>query len=319
MAINVPYYDSYKISTTKDGQKWYDFGSGWLTCNYRQETYYDSLMAECRKRNYSPRKSTIDNYVCAILALETAQVSVVSVKNTDNISKEEKIGLIKNLINFFTEFHFEPNFRFVNTFAYQAMLGTQNEYVINYFKLSDSPYADSISEKMKSPEWESIVNVFKNVVPSSKINKRLKIYFGSQGTGKTTKACSETEGRCITCHSGILPADLMEDFRFNDGKAQFTPSAFCKAMTKGYAICLDEINLLPFDTIRFLQTILDGKSEFIYKGETIRIKEGFCVIGTMNLTVNGCTYSLPDPLIDRASDLVEFNLTAESLVHCISL
>ena len=82
-------------------------------------------------------------------------------------------------------------------------------------------------------------------------------------------------------------------------------------------LCLHLHNLLPFESLRFLQTILDGKTEFIYKGKTVKIVDGFKIIGTMNLVVNGCTYGLPEPLVDRAEDLRKYSLTAKNLVGAI--
>ena len=121
----------------------------------------------------------------------------------------------------------------------------------------------------------------------------------------------------MVCHSAMLPSDLMEDFKFNDGKAEFEPSALQRAMTEGKKIVLDEINLLPFESLRFLQSILDGKKEFLYQGKTIEIKDGFKIIGTMNLSVYGSVYSLPEPLVDRCEDIRKYSLTAENLLGAI--
>ena len=224
--------------------------------------------------------------------------------------------LASNIMNFFSEFSFEPNFRFVNTIAYQAKKGLKavRDYVYNYFRLTDSPYADSVKEKMKSVEFKDVIfSDLAEAIPSKQINRRFKLYYGSQGTGKTTEALKETDGLCMVCHSAMLPQDLMEDFKFVDGNPDFRPSALQKAIRKGYKIVLDEINLLPFESLRFLQSILDGKREFVYKGETVKIQDGFGIIGTMNLVVNGSVFSLPDPLVDRASDLKEYKLTASAL------
>lgn len=109
----------------------------------------------------------------------------------------------------------------------------------------------------------------------------------------------------------------MEDVQFIDGKAHFTPSSLQKAMVEGKTITLDEINLLPFESLRFLQSILDNKTEFEYKGSIIKIAEGFKIIGTMNLIVNGTVYGLPEPLIDRAANLKEYKLTADSLMNAL--
>lgn len=224
-----------------------------------------------------------------------------------------------NLLSFFTEFNFTPSFRFVNTLCRKAVVKTDEarNYVLNYFKLIDSPYANEVIEKTKSKEFTSILKAIgDNAKPTKEINSRLKIYYGSQGTGKTTQASTETD-YTVVCNSSMQPCDLIEDFTFDDGKATFHPSALVKCMEQGKPIMLDEINLLPYDCLRFLQGICDGKESFEWKGNTIHIANGFTIIGTMNLTVNGVTFGLPEPLIDRCSDMKEFTLTGEALLNAI--
>ena len=233
--------------------------------------------------------------------------------------KSEVAKGLANLIKFFTEFQFEPNFRFVNSLAL-ALADTKKSaksYITNYFELIDSPYAKDINAKINSAEFKMILDNLSAVAPTKTINERFKLYYGSQGTGKTTIAMQETNGKCMVCNSSMLPADLMEDFVFDNGKATFQPSALWRAMADGHAIVLDEINLLPFDSLRFLQTILDGKKEFLYKGNKVEIKDGFQVIGTMNLTVNGMTYGLPEPLVDRCKEMRKFSLSANDLLNAI--
>ena len=115
----------------------------------------------------------------------------------------------------------------------------------------------------------------------------------------------------------MLPSDLMEDFIFKDGNPDFNPSLLWDCMEQGKTIVLDEINLLPFDSLRFLQGIVDGKSEFYYKNRPVHIHEGFQIIGTMNLSLGGMVYGLPEPLVDRCSETKEFALTAEQLAKAI--
>ena len=223
---------------------------------------------------------------------------------------------LNNMINFFKEFNFAPSFRFVNTLARKGV-DEAKQYVLDYFYLMDSPYAEEVSHKINSPEFNGILGDFFVREVTQAINKRFKVYYGAQGTGKTTQALEETANRCIVCNASMMPADLMEDFTFDDGKAVFHPSALAKAMEAGEPITLDEINLLPFDSLRFLQGIFDGKSEFLYKGNTIHIADGFKVIGTMNLAINGAVYGLPAPLVDRCEDIENFELNADCLMNAI--
>lgn len=236
---------------------------------------------------------------------------ILSKMNNDDIK-----FMMEKIINFFSEFEFVPNFRFVNTFAHRCHENRGKEYVLNYFKLQDSVCAEDIKFKMESPEFGYLTDDFKDALVTKKINNRLKIYYGPQGTGKTTQAVSEA-GKCIVCHSAMLPSDLMEDFKFVDGKATFDKSALWSAMESGDKIVLDEINLLPFESLRFLQSILDDKKEISYKGHTVEIKPGFQIIGTMNLVVNGMKYPLPEPLVDRCEDIKEFGMTADLLTSAL--
>ena len=234
--------------------------------------------------------------------------------------KDILIGGIKHLMDFFTEFSFTPSFRFTNTFAYMACKGEEQatEYVTNYFALMDSSYVKEVQQKVKSSEFKQIIkDIAQYGEPTSHINTRLKVYFGPAGTGKTTIAQEESENRCIVCNSSMLPSDLMEDFIFKDGNPDFNPSLLWDCMEQGKTIVLDEINLLPFDSLRFLQGIVDGKSEFYYKNRPVHIHEGFQIIGTMNLSLGGMIYGLPEPLVDRCSEAREFTLTAEQLTKAI--
>lgn len=314
-------FEPFKISTTRStGKRWYCENEikGWKECNPSQYAFFDNLRSAIMKRSYDPSNYEDYSYVANTISLilENEDSSCEEYKNY--LSKSEIKNLCKDLINFFSEFHFEPNFRFLNTLYYQLSIGNANTYVANYFSLADSPYTYSVKEKMKSSEWQDMMDRLAMVDnPSRKINGRFKIYYGSQGTGKTTIAARESNGDCMVCHSAMLPSDLMEDFQFDDGKAGFHKSSLYQAIENGTKIVLDEINLLPFESLRFLQGILDGKEKFIYKGQEVVIKDGFEIIGTMNLVVNGSTFSLPEPLIDRAYDLKEFRLTADNLAEAL--
>lgn len=271
------------------------------------------------KSELTPEEVTasVENIIAKLKGEASPEVEVEEPKPID--PKVKYTEALDNMMKFFTEFQFEPNFRFVNTFALNLSKSKKSavEYISNYFELIDSPYAKEVKEKVKSAEFKQIMNDLNGAVPSHPINKRFKLYYGSQGTGKTTIAMGETDNRCMICNSSMLPSDLMEDFVFIDGKATFKPSALWRCMVEGKPIVLDELNLLPFDSLRFLQTILDGKAEFLYKGNRIEIADGFCVIGTMNLTVNGMTYGLPEPLVDRCAEAKKFSLSASDLLKAI--
>lgn len=275
----------------------------------------DALYLACKKATQSDRPNILAEMQSnGLLELLFPSATVDTLDPTELT----KSGLAK-LIDFFTEFDFEPNFRFINTLSHCLAKSNSSalDYITRYFELVDSPYAPDIAEKMKSAEFKQILKNIGCTAPTKSVNNRFKIYYGSAGTGKTTQAQRETDMRCVVCNNSMLPADLMEDFVFVDGKATFKPSMLWRCMEEGKPITFDEINLLPFDSLRFLQGVLDGKTEFQYKGNTVHINDGFMIIGTMNLSVNGMVYGLPEPLVDRCADMRKFKLTADQLLSAI--
>lgn len=247
---------------------------------------------------------------------------VVEEQVEDNKVVEEEVvdfnaikkEIAKCLLDFFSEFNFTPSFRFVNTLG---LVNNKKEYVTNYFTIQDHEYSSEIAEKVKSQEFNGIVSMMSKLeAPKEVINNRMKLYFGEPGTGKTTHALTESD-KCVVCSSDMLPTDLMQNFAFNDGKAEFQKSDLWNAMENGETIILDEINMLPFESLRFLQGITDGKTSIDYKGFNINIKDGFKIIGTMNLNLGGNTLPIPSPLVDRCSDIVEYKMSAELLMNAL--
>ena len=286
-----------------------------ITANDSNYNDWNSFYEEVRAS--SDRVTTVSEKIASLLSGETPSGTPAA-----EISPKELLGRgIKGLMNFFKEFDFEPNFRFVNTLSFKIAEGEKEakSFVMNYFSLMDNQYKTEIAKKIKSPEFSGILtNIGAYGTPSNRINGRFAIYFGSAGTGKTTLSMEEANNRCVVCNSAMLPTDLMEDFVFAEGKPQFQKSALWESMEKGEPIVLDEINLLPFESLRFLQGILDGKAEISYKGNRIVIKDGFKVIGTMNLAIGGMVYGLPEPLVDRCADIKEFKLTPTQLMKAIT-
>ena len=306
----------------------------WITKNKKGEIW-SNLSGTSRAETNTTQLSICKNILSILKSRKMSHDDKMQIVNTyirqyqDLMSDEEKVNnkevkvqtirtVCYELINFFKDFDFEPNFRFVNTLKKNSSsVETAQAYICNYFKLTDNQYKEDVQEKVKSQEFKNIINEMQSISTNSTINSRFKIYYGSQGTGKTTQALKESNNVVMVCHSAMLPSDLLEDFKFEEGKPAFKKSALWEAMENGTKITLDEINLLPFESLRFLQSILDNKTEINYKGQVIHIKDGFQIIGTMNLTVNGSVFNLPEPLVDRAAELKEYKLTAEQLVGAL--
>lgn len=278
--------------------------------------FYDAV----RKVHKVARADAINDGWIKLPSFITGEAPTEAAPAPEKSKEEILLEGMTALLDFFTEFDFTPSYRFTNTLAYLAPKVTKaKDYINNYFELMGSSYTAEVSEKIKSKEFSQILkNIAQYGNPASRVNNRFKVYFGAAGTGKTTLAQNEAENRCIVCNSSMLPSDLMENFVFTDGKPDFNPSMLWECMEQGKPIVMDEINLLPFDSLRFLQGIADGKQSFLYKNREVHIKDGFKIIGTMNLTLGGVTYGLPEPLVDRCEDIREFKLSPEQLMGAVT-
>ncbi len=305
------------IKKNKKGEIWSNFSGVWkVETEPTQIAICEKALSMMRTRRNSNevKQQYIEEYIKEYQALMSEEEK----QNNAAINAQKIKSVCYDLINFFKDFDFEPNFRFVNTLKRNSQsVENAQTYICNYFKLTDNQYKEDVQEKVKSQEFKNLVSDLQNINTNSIIKSRFKVYYGSQGTGKTTQALKESNNVVMVCHSAMLPSDLLEDFKFEEGKPAFKKSALWEAMENGTKITLDEINLLPFESLRFLQSILDNKTEINYKGQVIHIKDGFQIIGTMNLTVNGSVFNLPEPLVDRAAELKEYKLTAEQLTGAL--
>lgn len=253
---------------------------------------------------------------------EPKEIQPKEVKEEAIINKDLALEVDKKIVEFFKDFNIDIAYssRFKNTLKNKAekSLKEAKDYIKNYVRLIGHPEADDIIAKIKSIEFEDIINNIAKIGGAKKVNQRLELMFGPAGTGKTYKAIENNpKSSIINCHSNMEPQELLTKYIFVDGKPVEVKSPLIEAMEEGKAIILDEISLLSYECLAMLQGYLDGKSSFNLfingKNETINIKEGFKVIGTMNLIVNGRELYLPEPLVDRAYNIEELKYNPKNL------
>lgn len=316
-------HSEFNKTVFQKGDYGYDVLLKILSCLYKRGVELDRMNVGLSRLYQITGYFTPDEIEDRLMTNDSNKVGInnnTTTNTTNTVDINQLKRLVANIKSFFSEFSAETSIRMINTMAFMTKERDIKDYVASYYRLQDHPIADNIIEKTKSQEFSAICNGLINITPSKKVNNRLAIYYGEPGTGKTTlamKGDDNTTRTVIVCRSDMLPADIMEDFDFVDGKATFKKSAFWKAMENGETIVLDEINLLPLETTRFLQGLLDGKPSITYKGVDINISEYFSVIGTMNLAVNGEVRALPSPLVDRANELREFKATDEFLIEAL--
>ncbi len=241
-------------------------------------------------------------------------------ENSESAPKEEPKQEItrESLINefgekisqFFSEFDYEPSNRFLDNLLYLSKTTYKacKDYIKSYFELSDSPFVNEIKEKVKSLEFNVILDILSKIDSNKEqINKRFELYYGPAGMGKTYKATHDyPNAPKIICRSDMSGEDLFQSFEFIDGKPHYKNSELLNAMISGGVVILDEISLLPTECLTTLQGLLDNSNKFSFKGQEYEIKDGFKIIGTMNLIVNGQIRLLPEPLVDRARTIIEY-------------
>lgn len=244
------------------------------------------------------------------------------VEAVKKVDKKLALNVDKKIVEFFKDFNIDIAYssRFKNTLKLCAERSNDEaiSYVENYVKLIGHPDADMIISKLKSIEFEDIINNIKLIGGNTKVNNRLELIFGPAGTGKTYQAINDNpSSSIINCHSNMEPQDLLTKYIFIDGKPIEVKSPLIEAMEEGKPIILDEISLLSYECLAMLQGYLDNKKSFNLfingKNELINIKEGFKVVGTMNLIVNGRELYLPEPLVDRACIIKELKYNPKNL------
>lgn len=236
-------------------------------------------------------------------------------KDAEQVRRELIDEFGTKIMNFFSEFDYEPSNRFLDNLLYLSKINYIDckNYIKSYFELSDSPFVNEIKEKVNSYEFNEILDLLSKINSNMpQVNKRFELYYGPAGMGKTYKAIHDyPNAPKIICRSDMSGEDLFQSFEFIDGKPHYKNSELLNSAIKGEPIILDEISLLPTECLTTLQGLLDNSTKFSFKGQEYEIKDGFKIIGTMNLIVNGQVRLLPEPLVDRASNIIEYKIPIE--------
>ena len=227
---------------------------------------------------------------------------------------KEAVEKLTKFLSEFSYFHEGVSMRLVNTFARASSEKDKKEVLRSYCEVSQMEDLANLVEKMKSPEFKEVCAKFAELSVKDCLNTRFAVFYGAPGGGKTYAAVNAGKaingGDCevVPCSPSMDAADLLYAYRYDykTGKKGYVPTALLTAMTSGRAVVLDEVNLLPMEARMFLQNILDNKDKVSVMGVEIPIKDGFFVIGTMNLETGLGVTPLPLPLVDRASVVREF-------------
>jgi len=229
---------------------------------------------------------------------------------------------VEKLEKFLSEFSFFRcgiSMRLVNTFRRAADKAAALRSYCEVSQMEDLP---DLIEKMKSPEFAEVVKAFAATKNPDPTNRRFAVFYGAPGGGKTYAAemaakdvNGDGEADVVPCSPSMDAADTLYAYRldYKSGRSGYIPTALLNAMEQGRCVVLDEVNLLPMEARMFLQNVLDNKREIHVMGQKIVIKDGFFVIGTMNVETGNGVQPLPLPLTDRAAVVREFRATTAQL------
>ena len=232
-------------------------------------------------------------------------------------TKEEIKVAFKKAWDFFSEFNFHPKDRMLDTLSHCKTYEKAKMYVRSYFALCNHPERNGVAEKIKSDEFRSVWNAIRKFECPDWVNKRLEIFWGEPSGGKSTEARNRyPNAKRFKVGPSMTDDELIQVFDFTDetGKPHFYDSVLVEAMKNGEPIIIDEINHLKYETLVGMQDFLDNTDKFVTsRKEEVIIKDGFKIIGTMNLDIDGAVFSLPEAIVDRCYNLEEFETTPEVL------
>jgi len=133
------------------------------------------------------------------------------------------------------------------------------------------------------------------------------IVIGPKGTGKTTLVREFAKRKSINLDSinfslRTRESHLVGTKTLQNGTVGFIEGLLVKSMKEGNMLYLDEVNAAEADVLLRLDEALDDRRQLVLKestGETIKAKDGWFVISTINPLTHVGTKELPPQLLSR--------------------
>jgi len=159
--------------------------------------------------------------------------------------------------------------------------------------LSDSSYLD----------WNGAFDILDRAYEAS----IFVLIIGPKGTGKTTLVKDFASRRSMNLRSinfslRTRESHLVGTKTMEDGTITFDEGILIRSMKEGSMLYLDELNAAEADVLLRLDEALDDRRQIVLKesaGDTIKAKQGWFVIGTINPLTHVGTKELPPQLLSR--------------------
>ena len=151
--------------------------------------------------------------------------------------------------------------------------------------------------------------------------KLFVLIIGPKGTGKTSLVRDFAENKNMKLESinfslRTRESHLIGTKTLTDGTVNFEEGLLIKSMKEGSMLYLDEINAAEADVLLRLDEALDDRRQIILKestGETVKAKEGWFVIATINPLTHSGTKELPPQLLSRFPVRISLEYPSENV------
>jgi len=194
--------------------------------------------------------------------------------------------------------------------------------------LSDQSEQSVENEQPEEQSHESIYLDWNNafeIIDSAFEKGLFVIIIGPKGTGKTTLvreyAMRKSKNlQSINFSLRTRESHLVGTKSLTDGNIGFDEGILVKSMKEGNILYLDEINAAEADVLLRLDEALDDRRQLILKesgGETIKAKDSWFVVSTINPLTHVGTKELPPQILSRFPVRVRLDYPPEDIEYQI--
>ena len=133
------------------------------------------------------------------------------------------------------------------------------------------------------------------------------LIIGPKGTGKTSLVRDFAKNKNVNLESinfslRTRESHLIGSKTLTDGTVRFDEGLLIKSMKDGNMLYLDELNSAEADVLLRLDEALDDRRQIVLKestGETVKAKENWFVVATINPLTHSGTKELPPQILSR--------------------
>ncbi|MFQ5496792.1 MAG: AAA family ATPase [Nitrosopumilus sp.] len=152
-------------------------------------------------------------------------------------------------------------------------------------------------------DWNNSIEILKKAYDAG----LFVLIIGPKGTGKTSLVRDFAKNKNINLESinfslRTRESHLIGTKTLTDGTVSFDEGLLIKSMKSGNMLYLDEINSAEADVLLRLDEALDDRRQIVLKestGETVKAKENWFVVATINPLTHSGTKELPPQLLSR--------------------